>query len=100
MTAQIQHVKEQRLHPQYPVSVALEYRVLLPDSIVFSGAGELVNMSSGGVLIQTAELLPRGAAIELFVAWPTRLNDSDGLDLWVNGTTVRTHGNYTGVEIC
>src|SRR5688572_4382099 len=100
MAALLQLATERRSDRRYPVNVAIKYRLVLADSLVRTGIGTLVDMSSSGVLFQTAEFLPRGAAIELFIAWPTKLNDSDGLDLWVNGTTVRTNGNSTGVEIC
>ena len=56
-------------------------------------------MSSGGVLVQTADFLPKGIAIELSIAWPARLNNTVALKLHVIGQTVRTLDNCTAVEI-
>lgn len=72
---------------------------MLPNQGVLSGAGLVVNMSSSGVLFQTAEFLPRGVTIELYIAWPTKLNDTVALNLYVMGRVVRMQGNYSAVRI-
>ena len=98
-TASLQLVKERRANHRYPVAVALEYKAVLPDRGLVNGRGAVVNMSSSGVLFNTAEVLPRGVAIELYIAWPTKLDDTVALNLYVRGRTVRTNGVNTVVGI-
>jgi hypothetical protein len=94
-----QHLNDQRSNHRYPVEVALEYRVELPNRKVVTGVGGTVNLSTSGVLFQSADSLPRGVAIELSIAWPARLNNIAGLNLHVVGKTVRTEGNCTAVIV-
>ena len=99
MAAQLHLATERRSEPRYPVTASVEYRLLLPNSVFEAGIGTLINMSSNGVLMETAEFLPHGVAVELFIAWPSKLNNREALDLYVTGTTVRTRGIHTAVEI-
>jgi hypothetical protein len=67
--------------------------------MVVTGVGRTVNISSGGVLVDTASSLPRGMEIELSIAWPASLNGVAALKLHVVGQTVRTQGNRTAIVI-
>jgi hypothetical protein len=81
------------------VTAAIEYKVLLRNSRVVTGVGRTVNISSGGVLIDTGNSLPRGLGIELSIAWPANLNGVAALKLHVIGKTLRTQSNLTAVRI-
>src|SRR6266566_3757506 len=94
-----QYLHDRRSEYRYPVKEALEYKIVLRNRKVLNGIGGTVNVSSGGVLVQTAHSLPRGVTIELSIAWPARLNHTVALKLHVIGQTVRTQGNCTGVVI-
>jgi hypothetical protein len=99
-SASRQILNDRRSEHRYPVKAALEYRIVLRNHKVVTGIGGTVNISSGGVLVQTAHSLPRGIAIELSIAWPARLNNHRvALKLHVVGKTVRTQGNGTVVAI-
>ena len=98
-TAYRQHLNDRRLERRYPVKVALEYWILVRNRKVVTGIGGTVNISSNGVLIQTADALPKGVKVELSIAWPARLNHTVGLKLHVTGQTVRTQGSCTAVMI-
>ena len=95
----VQPLAERRANRRYPVSVALEYRIVLADRTVTFGVGTVVNMSSRGVLFQTADVLPCSGPIELWIAWPTKLDDTIALELYVGGKTVRIDGAGTAVRI-
>ena len=94
-----QYLNDRRLDRRYPVKVALEYRIVIRKRKVVTGIGGTVDISSGGVLIQTANSLPRGVTVELVIAWPARLNHTVALKLHVTGQTVRTEGSCTAVVI-
>jgi len=67
--------------------------------MVLTGVGRTVNISSGGVLVDTANSLPAGVEVELSIAWPAILNGVAALKLHVIGQTVRVQGNCTAVVI-
>jgi hypothetical protein len=94
-----QNLNDQRTSHRYPVEVSLEYKVMLPNRRVVTGIGGTLNLSTGGVLFKSATPLPAGVAIELFIAWPARLNNIAGLNLHVTGKTVRAQGNCTAVVV-
>lgn len=98
-----QHPKDRandrRSNHRYPVNVAVEYKVVLRNRMVRSGVGRTVNMSSGGILLDSASCLPSGLRIELSMAWPALLNDVAALKLNVVGKTIRTQGNLTALII-
>jgi hypothetical protein len=94
-----QEITDRRSNHRYPVNVATDYKIVLPNRTVLTGFGWTVNMSSGGLLVDTVERLPRGVGIELSIAWPARLNNLTALKLQVIGRTVRTQGNCTAVVI-
>src|SRR5678815_3455648 len=98
-SASRQPLNDRRSDHRYPVKAALKYRIVLPNRKVVTGIGGTVNMSSGGILVHTADFLPRGIAIELSIAWPARLNNTVALKLLVIGQTVRTLDNCTAVAI-
>jgi hypothetical protein len=58
-----------------------------------------VNISSGGVLLETEAILPVGVAIAVQIAWPAKLDDEVALTLHIRGRTVRSDGNFTAVLI-
>jgi hypothetical protein len=95
----VQHLNDQRSNHRYPVEVALEYRVVLPNDKVVAGVGGTINLSSCGVLFQSERSLPAGVTIELTIAWPARMNNIAGLNLHAFGKTVRTQGNRTAVAV-
>src|ERR1044071_2170290 len=90
-------VQNKRSDVRYPVDVEVEYRAVLTNEIVVTGVGRTINMSTGGILFQTAESLPINQGIELFLSWPTR--SINRLELHVVGHTKRAQGNLTAVAI-
>ena len=94
-----QPLKERRSKWRYPVKVPLEYRAVLSNGAVTFGTGTVLNMSSRGVLFHTADVLPSGLAVELWIVWPTKLDDTITLELYVVGKTIRTDGAGTVIKI-
>lgn len=90
---------ERRLARRFPLDLDVKYRLLGSGTVVATGEGRVVNLSTRGILFQSDQVLFRGADIELSIAWPARLNGVVGLKLSVVGRTVRVRGNLTAVEI-
>jgi len=96
MASAVAEVNDRRSSQRYPINAALQYRFVLKRHAV-TGTGGTVNLSSHGVLFQTASPLPSGVTIRLSIAWPARLDSLIGLNLHVIGKTVRTEGSFTAV---
>ena len=58
-----------------------------------------VQLSSDRLLFESGDDLPYESTVELSIAWPARLNDTVGLQLWIRGRTVRSQNSCTVVEI-
>jgi hypothetical protein len=85
---------EQRSHRRYPVDAQVAYKIFLDSKIVETGWGKTVNLSSGGILFESASALRAGADVELSVVWPT-----GRFVLHITGCTLRTAGNRAAVKI-
>lgn len=90
---------DRRSNQRYPVNAAIDYKIVLRNRMVLTGLGRIVNISSGGVLVDTTNCLPMGVEIELSIAWPASLNGVAALKVHVIGQTVRGQGNCTAVVI-
>jgi hypothetical protein len=64
-----------------------------------AGTGQTINMSSGGLLLETEFPLTVGQPIELSLSWPALLEDDVPLQLKVFGETIWGHGTETAVRI-
>jgi hypothetical protein len=90
---------DRRSDRRYPIDAELVYQLVRHGQAVETGHGRTLNVSSSGILFEAACALPRGAPIELSIAWPARLGDVVALKLCVTGRTVRCQNNCTAVLI-
>jgi PilZ domain len=90
---------DRRLTRRYPIAAEVEFRAVGRDGLPFRGAGQTINLSTGGILFQSEQTLAPGTRIELTIAWPARLNDSVDLNLCVSGRIARTDGKSHAVRI-
>ena len=77
------------------MSLELQYRLLSGRT----GRGELVNISSGGLLFRLDSLLPRGELIEVDLAWPSPLDAAEPARLSVHGIVMRSDSGGTAMTI-
>jgi hypothetical protein len=82
---------------RYPFEANVVYRVRVSmrERAVVNGRGRTVNLSSDSVVIVTPSTLPTDAEIELFIAWPVKLNQEVDLNLNLRGRTVSCDANCT-----
>lgn len=64
-----------------------------------SGRGELVNISSGGLLFRSDAVLPKGELIEAELAWPSPMVAAQPLRLCIHGIIMRSDAGGTAVSI-
>jgi hypothetical protein len=81
---------DQRLNGRYPIILELQYKLLNKGRVEHFGVGRTLNISSGGVLFETADGLPSAAGpIELALNWPFMLEGICNLKLVMRGRIVR-----------
>lgn len=84
---------DQRARGRYPIALELQYKVLRGGRVEQTGTGRTLNISSGGVLFETQDRLPRRGRIELAMQWPFLLQGICGLKLIMRGQIVRSAGD-------
>jgi len=78
------------------LALPLQYRVCgveCAEEAWLVGSGRTLNMSSSVVQFEHEGTLQVGLEVELFIAWPAKLNRSAGLTLRMKGHIVRTSQN-------
>ena len=80
---------------RFAITVEVEYKVGDSDRKI----GRVVNLSSKGVLFAATDRLPVGKRIQLFIAWPMKLDGKVGLTLWATGQVIRSDGQHIAVHL-
>ena len=88
---------EQRLHRRYPITLDVQYELLIGNRGKRFGSGRTVNISSGGVFFETKSDLPTHGPIELILDWPSE--GVANLKLIVQGRIVRSDAIGTAVKM-
>jgi PilZ domain len=89
---------DRRSHRRYLVSVNLEYSLSLPEGHLQVGRGRTINLSSGGVLFETAATVPVNTTVEMSISWPLRSEYQVQFELHVRGKTVRAKDRQVAVK--
>jgi PilZ domain len=91
---------ERRASKRFPIEQEVQYRTLDHRALVpESGAGKTVDISSGGVLFETAQRLRFGKRVEVAINWPARLDGGCALKFVVVGRVVRAEDNRAAISI-
>ena len=86
--------KERRRQQRFPIIARSRY--------LLEGAGGFAvtaNISSGGVLLETKEILPAGRPVQVWIDWPALLYERCPLRLVLSGHILRSNITGTAVEI-
>jgi hypothetical protein len=85
---------DRRRAERYLLRCSLSYLALNRVGPKIAGSGEVLNISSSGVLFLSDRLLPARARVKLSIHWPVALHGVKALDLIIHGTVVRSEGNH------
>jgi hypothetical protein len=91
--------EERRGKLRFPMQRDLRYKLLKDGATVESGAGETVDMGSGGVGFSIGRELPAGNFIELSISWPVLLEENCPMRLIVFGRVVRSDNGKSACTI-
>jgi hypothetical protein len=92
-----QPTTELRTHRRYPITLVVQYK-WNDRRAEQLGSGITINISSGGVLFRSTEILPVKSPIELALSWPVAL-DQCALKLVMRGRVVRSASHSTAVRV-
>lgn len=90
---------ERRSDRRYDINLTVRWKLIRRRRVLDAGTGKTVDLSSGGLLIETDRELPAGLNIELSISWPVLLHNVAPLQLVVAGRVVRTTGQRVGVRM-
>jgi hypothetical protein len=83
---------ERRAKTRFPIHRELRYKSLKDGVIMANGAGQTVNIGSGGVCFAINKDLEPETYVELSISWPVLLDDSCPMRLIVFGRVLRSSG--------
>ena len=81
---------ERRTKARFPIRRELRYKVLEDNTIVASGIGRTIDISSSGLAFDIDQTVKPGAFIELSISWPVLLDESCPMRLIVFGRVLRS----------
>lgn len=90
---------ERRTDRRYDLSLNVRWKLIRRRRVLDSGTGITIDVSSGGLLLETDRELPSGLNIELSISWPVLLHNVAPLQLVVAGRVVRTTGQRIGIRM-
>jgi hypothetical protein len=90
---------DRRSSDRFPIEREVRYKMLDGKTVLRSGAGMTLDMSSGGILFTSEQPLSAGGRLELSVNWPAQLDNSCPLKLVALGRIVRTEGVKAAIAI-
>ncbi len=90
---------ERRSDRRYDISLDVRWKLIRRRRVLDSGTGITIDVSSGGLLLETDRELPSGLNIELSISWPVLLHNVAPLQLVVAGRVVRTAGQRIGIRM-
>jgi hypothetical protein len=85
---------ERRLKFRYPLDLGVRFRSL-PKGSAFSGEGNCINLSSGGILVASRHQIIVGSMLEMSMDWPSLIDGRIPLQLVAVGRVLRgetSHG--------
>lgn len=90
---------ERRTKKRFMIEQEVRYKMLYGQRIAETGSGKTINISSGGVLFTTENVLTAGMPVELSMTWPVLLHDSCPMKLMIYGCVIRSSDRGSAVAI-
>lgn len=90
---------DRRRDARYSITLEVRWKLIRRRKVLDQGLGHTVDLSSGGILIETERVLPPGLDMELSIAWPVMLHNVAPLQLVASGRIVRSNGRKTAIRM-
>jgi hypothetical protein len=89
---------DRRRDRRYEIRLDLRWKLIRRRRVLDSGTGRTLDLSSGGMFIDTGRNLPEGLNLELSIDWPVLLHNVAPLKLVVTGRIVRVSGSCVAIR--
>jgi c-di-GMP-binding flagellar brake protein YcgR len=90
---------DRRRDKRYEICLDAKWKLIRRRKVLDTGIGRTLDMSSGGLLLETERPLPLGLNLELSVTWPVMLHNVAPLQLVISGRIVRAKGKHVAVRM-
>src|ERR1700730_475208 len=90
---------DRRYDRRYEMQLELKWKLIRRRKVLDQGTGRTLDVSSGGILIETGRSLPMGLNLELSISWPVLLHNTAPLQLVVAGRIVRSDGVRAAIRM-
>jgi hypothetical protein len=92
--------EERRKRRRYSLYLPLKFKVFASTNVTLgAGAGNLLNISSGGIAFTTDAFVHPASLIELSIVWPILLQGMTPIKLVAVGRLARMEGHLIAVEV-
>jgi c-di-GMP-binding flagellar brake protein YcgR len=88
-----------RKHCRYALQVEVKYAITVKGQAPVNGSGRTLDMSAGGLLLQTTKDLPLGANIEISIPWFGIYHNEERVRLVASGQVVRTERDQSAIRL-
>jgi hypothetical protein len=83
---------DRRTRSRFGMKCELRYKLVDGRTVVAAGAGQTIDIGSGGVAFFAQDELPPGAFVQLSISWPALLDQTCPMQLIVFGRVLRGAG--------
>jgi hypothetical protein len=90
---------DRRAARRYDIRLNVKWKLIRRRKTLDAGEGWTLNLSSGGMQIETGKPLPVGFQLNLSISWPVLLHNVSPLQLTVSGHIARSEGGLTAIRI-
>lgn len=89
---------DRREHRRYQLQMELKWKLIRRRRVLDTGTGQMIDVSSGGILFDAGRPLPEGLKVKLSISWPVLLNNVTPMQLVANGKIVRSNGRLVATH--
>jgi hypothetical protein len=90
---------ERRSKYRFGMQRDLSYKMTVDGTLIASGTGKTINISSGGVAFYAKQQLTQGAFLEVSISWPVLLDQNCPMRVVIYGRVLRSTENQTVCSI-
>ena len=84
---------------EFPISLEMQYQLVSDGTPKIRGVGRTLWISSRQIIFEADTTLSPGTELEITIAWPARLDERVGLQLWVRGIVLHKLSQGVTAEI-
>ena len=93
------HSSSKPVAREFPIALDMQYQILGNEVPRVQGTGRTLWISSHQIIFEGDTRLASGTDLEITIAWPARLDERVGLQLWIRAHVLHTLSDGITAEI-